>query len=67
MAQSRSPKKRTPSAASPARRKAPGKTDKAVPTGEPGRDRLIDRTAPPHPGDLPGELGPPAGESSRVR
>jgi hypothetical protein len=67
MAQSRTPKKRSSGTTGSARRQAPGKTDKAVPTGEPGRDRLIDRTAPPHAGDLPGELGPPAGESSRVR
>jgi hypothetical protein len=63
MAQSRAPKKRP----TPTRRKASAKTSPQVPTGEPGRERLVDRTAPPHTGDLPGELGPPAGESSRVR
>src|SRR5579884_2176071 len=47
------------------RRRAPAAGERRIPTGEPARDRAIDATAPPHAGDLPGELGPPAGESSR--
>ncbi len=35
--------------------------------GEPERANTVEKMAPEHEGDLPGELGPPAGESSRVR
>jgi hypothetical protein len=63
---SKTPPSTTPPAARRARKHSRA-ADRRIPTGEPARAREIDQLTPPHPGDLPGELGPPAGESSRVR